>query len=60
MTDKCFDKSNVFKKENDSFKEMKKLDELLVDNIDEGACCTTPEVNRIVPYQSKAIANDLS
>ena len=62
MNDKCFDKSSVFKKEKESFKEMEKLDELLVDNIDEGAGlgCTTPEVNRSAPNQSKAIANDLS
>ena len=59
MKDKCFDKLSVFKKEKESFKEFEKLDELLLDDIEEGPGlgCTSPEVNKSVHNQSKAIAN---
>ena len=35
MKDKCFDKLSVFKKE-ESLEEFEKLDELLLDDIEEG------------------------
>ena len=59
MKDKCFDKFSVFKKEKESFEEFEKLDELLLDDIEEGPGlgCTSPEVNKSVHNQSKAIAN---
>ena len=57
MKDKCFDKFSVFKKEKESFEEFEKLDELLLDDIEEGPGlgCTSPEVNKSVHNQSKAI-----
>ena len=59
MKDKCFDKLSVFKKEKESFEEFEKLDVLLLDDIEEcpGLGCTSPEVNKSVHNQSKAIAN---
>ena len=59
MKGKCFDKLSVLKKEKESFKEFEKLDELLLDDIEEGPGlgCTSPEVKKSVHNQSKAIAN---
>ena len=61
MKDKCFDKLSVFKKDK-SFEEFEKLDELLLDDTEEGPelGCTSPEVNKSVPNQSKAIASATS
>ena len=59
MKDKCFDKFSVFKKEKEPFEELEKLDELLVDDVEEGPelGCASPDVNRSVHSQSKAMAN---
>ena len=59
MKEKCFNKSSVFKKEKESFEEFEKLDELLLDDIEEapGLGCTSPEVNKSVHNQSKTIAS---
>ena len=59
MKEKCFDKLSVFKKEKESFEEFEKLDELLLDDIEEapGLGCKSPEVNKSVHNQSKTIAS---
>ena len=48
----------MFKKERESFEEFEKLDELLLDDIEEGPGlgCTSPEVNKSVHNHTKTIA----